>query len=89
MPETTLRDWLALLATSLSALFAGLIWWMARKRLNSRFTLTIDNLKGEIVGLRVTVLNRGDAPIADSDDCGHLFRLKADSDSDRSRTAFR
>jgi hypothetical protein len=25
----------------------------------------------------------------DSDDCGHLFRLKADSDSDRSRTAFR
>jgi lipopolysaccharide biosynthesis protein len=26
---------------------------------------------------------------ADSDDCGHLFRLKADSDSDRSRTAFR
>jgi transposase-like protein len=27
--------------------------------------------------------------IADSDDCGHLFRLKADSDSDRSRTAFR
>jgi hypothetical protein len=27
--------------------------------------------------------------LADSDDCGHLFRLKADSDSDRSRTAFR
>ena len=30
-----------------------------------------------------------DEIIADSDDCGHLFRLKADSDSDRSRTAFR
>jgi TPR repeat protein len=27
--------------------------------------------------------------VADSDDCGHLFRLKADGDSDRSRTAFR
>ena len=26
---------------------------------------------------------------ADSDDCGQLFRLKADSDSDRSRTVFR
>jgi putative tryptophan/tyrosine transport system substrate-binding protein len=30
-----------------------------------------------------------DAHGADSDDCGHLFRLKADSDSDRWRTAFR
>jgi len=31
VPETTVREWLALLATlaaSLSALFAGLIWWM-------------------------------------------------------------
>jgi hypothetical protein len=26
---------------------------------------------------------------AGSNDCGHLFRLKADSDSDRSRTTFR
>jgi hypothetical protein len=27
--------------------------------------------------------------VADSDDCGQGFRLIADSDSDRSRTAFR
>jgi hypothetical protein len=31
-----------------------------------------------------------DEPInADSGDCGQVFRLIADSDSDRSRTAFR
>ncbi len=30
-----------------------------------------------------------EATAADSDDCGHLFRLKPDSDSDRWRTAFR
>jgi hypothetical protein len=30
-----------------------------------------------------------DAMVADSGDCGRGFRLIADSDSDRSRTAFR
>jgi hypothetical protein len=38
---------------------------------------------------RIANLRRASARRADSDDCGHLFRLKADSDSDRSRTAFR
>ena len=37
-------------------------------------------------------VGRNNAPVdlvADSEDCGQVFRLIADTDSDRSRTAFR
>jgi hypothetical protein len=38
---------------------------------------------GEAFPNQIAALN------ADSEDCGQLFRLKPDSHSDRSRTAFR
>ena len=64
MPETTVREWLALLATlaaSLSALFAGLIWWMRHKRLSSRFEMAvIPRNNPKVVAVSITVTNRSD-----------------------------
>jgi hypothetical protein len=62
VPETTIREWLALLATlaaSLSALFAGLIWWMRRKRLSSRFEMAVIRRNNpKVVAVSITVTNR-------------------------------
>src|SRR5260370_9538548 len=62
--ETTVRDWLPLLvplAASLSALFAGLIWWMRRKRLSSRFEMAvIPRNNPKVVAVSITVTNRSD-----------------------------
>jgi len=37
----------------------------------------------------IGVLSQQGPKLADSGDCGQVFRLIADTDSDRSRTAFR
>src|SRR5260370_34317597 len=62
--ETTVRDWLPLLvplAASLSALFAGLVCWMRRKRLSSRFEMTvIPRNNPKVVAVSIRVINRSD-----------------------------
>ncbi len=64
MLETTVRDWLPLLvplAASLSALFAGLVCWMRRKRLSSRFEMTvIPRNNPKVVAVSIRVINRSD-----------------------------
>ena len=64
MLETTVREWLPLLiplAASLSALFAGLIWWKQRKRLSSRFEMAvIPRNNPKVVAVSITVTNRSD-----------------------------
>ncbi len=64
MPDNTVRDWLALLATSLSALFAGLIWWIARRRLSSRYSFSLDtNISPDVQGFKIEIANRADSTI--------------------------
>jgi hypothetical protein len=58
------REWLALLAAFAAATFAGLIWWLARQRLSTRFTLTADGPRHDgYLEMRISILNRGDNPL--------------------------
>ncbi|MEQ1718800.1 MAG: hypothetical protein ABL907_22905 [Hyphomicrobium sp.] len=61
---STARDWLALAAAATSATFAGMIWWMARKRLATRYECYFEG-KGQLgtIGVRIQVTNRGDDDI--------------------------
>jgi hypothetical protein len=64
VPENVVRDWLALLATSLSALFAGLIWWMARKKWSVRYEFSLDsNISPDVHAFKIEIANRTDATI--------------------------
>jgi hypothetical protein len=56
---------------------------------NGIFRPVFVNFLRQVLEDRLQPISASKAGTADSDDCGHLFRLKADSDSDRSRTAFR
>ncbi len=59
-----MREWLIAIASSLSATFAGLIWWMARKRLTSRFDFQVAQVtKDGFIQTFVTIKNRGDSDI--------------------------
>jgi hypothetical protein len=64
LPHNAFRDWLAIIASGLSALFAGLIYFIARANLTARFELiaggTVDN---NIVKLMVIVDNRSNRRI--------------------------
>jgi hypothetical protein len=56
-----LREWLILGAAAMSALFAGLIWWLARKRLKTRFRIRPDNVsKRGILRVTLEIVNRSD-----------------------------
>jgi hypothetical protein len=58
------RQWLTLFAASASALFAGLIWWLASKRLKTRYSLEADSLnKDGSLRLKLAILNRSDNDI--------------------------
>jgi hypothetical protein len=58
------REWLTTFVTALSALFAGLIWWMARKRLSSRYSLRVQHVTNDrFVDLVLSVTNRSDADL--------------------------
>ena len=64
MPDNAVRDWLALVATSLSALFAGLIWLLARKRLSTRYAFGVDNnISPDVQSFKIEITNRSDAPV--------------------------
>jgi hypothetical protein len=64
LPHSVLRDWIALFATSLSALFAGLIWWIARKSLSPRYELRVVNVFDKnTIALAVEIDNRGNQRI--------------------------
>jgi hypothetical protein len=65
VPENAIRDWLAVFASGVSALFAGLIWWIARKRLRSTFQLRYDNSvpHRDLVQVVLAITNRGDSDI--------------------------
>ena len=55
------RQWLAVIVPAIAAMFAGLIWWMARKRLGTRYRFEIDNLNSfGMLRVKVSVLNRSD-----------------------------
>ena len=55
------RQWLAVIVPAIAAMFAGLIWWMARKRLGTRYRIGADSLNAfGMLRVNVTVLNRGD-----------------------------
>ena len=59
-----LKDIVAPLGAALSALFAGLIWWLARKRLNPRFALVVRNQPvPNVLTLGIEILNRADNDI--------------------------
>lgn len=69
MPSTwdMAREWLTLTAVAASAFFAGLIWWLARKRLTTRFAAQVSRSSAgrpDHLYLEVTVLNRGDRDLA-------------------------
>lgn len=52
------------LGAALSALFAGLIWWLARKRLSPRYTLVVKNRPlPHVLALGIEILNRSDKDI--------------------------
>lgn len=59
-----LRDWLVLFAAVASATFAGLIWWLARKRLDTRYELDVEGLHGHgDLRLNAVIRNRGDKTV--------------------------
>lgn len=57
-----LREWLTLVAVGTSALFAGLIWWLARKRLTTRYIAEVNtaNAGPDKIHVGISILNRGD-----------------------------
>lgn len=65
-PLDSLREWLTLAAVVLSAVFAGLIWWLARRRLSTRYRLVPTNkwtAELGLVSVAVEVHNRSDKEI--------------------------
>lgn len=56
------REWLLLVAVALSATFAGLIWWLARKRLSTRYAFRVHKIESQSNVLQGTIQirNRGD-----------------------------
>jgi hypothetical protein len=60
----SIRDWLVLIAVAASALFTGLGWRMARKRLAARYSLAVEGFQTpEILCLKAEILNRTDKAI--------------------------
>ena len=56
-----IRDWLTLAAATASAVFAGLIWWLARQRLGTRYEIWTTGLQhGGYLPIHVRITNRGD-----------------------------
>lgn len=59
-----IRGWGSLLATVASATFAGLIWWLARKRLSTRYTVKVGGPRPDgLLSMQVSILNRGDSSL--------------------------
>lgn len=50
-----IREWLILFAAFASATFAGLIWWLARKRLTTQYVLTLDRVGSDAATVRGTI----------------------------------
>jgi len=57
-----IREWLVLLAVAASAIFAGAIWWLALKRLTTRFIaqVSVSTAGPNHIYLEIKILNRSD-----------------------------
>jgi hypothetical protein len=62
--QDSIREWLTALGTIISALFAGLIWWMARKNLAPYMELSVDGPFADgALRSDVNIKNSGNRPI--------------------------
>jgi hypothetical protein len=58
-----IREWLGVLFCALTALFAGLVWWLARRSLGPQIELIFQQRSGAVIAAELRVNNRSRATV--------------------------